>query len=189
MEEQKRVLIRGQRIQLRTTVKSDMELKVKWYNDPEVNRTLILPEKLELQKTYDWFERSQKDESRQDWVIETVDGNAIGVVGIKEINKSNRSGLLYIVIGEKEYWGKGLGLETELWAIHYCFKHLNLHRVLGTAVEHNAASIAVIRKVGFHHDGTFRDEYFADGRFYDVHRYSILRDEFYEKHPEFKEML
>jgi RimJ/RimL family protein N-acetyltransferase len=188
MEEEKKVLIRGQRIQLRTTVKSDMELKVKWYNDPEVNRTLILPEKLELQKTYEWFERAQKDESREDWVIETRDGEAIGVVGIKEIKKNNRSGLLYIVIGEKEYWGKGLGLEAELLTIHYGFKHLNLHRVLGSALENNPASIAVMEKVGFHHDGISRDEYFANGRFYDVHRYSILGHEFYEKHPEFEEM-
>jgi len=188
MEEEKKVLIRGQRIQLRTTVKSDMDLKVKWYSDPEVNKTLVLPEKLELQRTYEWFELAQEDESREDWVIETYQGIPIGVIGIKQINRNNKSGQLYVVIGEKEYWGKGLGFEAELLAVHYGFKHLGLHRVLGSALENNPASIAVVKKVGFHHDGTSRDDYFANGRFYDVHRYSILRDEFYEKHPEFKEM-
>ncbi len=187
MKEEKKVIIRGQRIQLRKTVREDMELKVRWYNDPEVNKTLVLPEKLELKKTYEWFERVQQGDSREDWIIETLDGKAIGLIGIKEINENNKSGLLYIVIGDKNYWGKGLGYEAELLAIHYGFKHLKLHRVLGGALENNPASIAVINKIGFHHDGTSRDEYFADGMYYDFHRYSILEDEFYQKHPELKE--
>ncbi len=187
MGEDKRVLIRGEHIQLRTTVREDMELKVKWYNNPDVNRTLVLPEKPELQKTYEWFEKAQHSDSRQDWVIETLDGKAIGVIGVREINKNNRSGLLYIVIGEKDYWGKGLGYEAELLAIHYCFKNLRLHRVLGTALENNPASIAVVNKIGFHHDGVSRDEYFIDGRYYNLNRYSIFKEEFYQKHPEFRE--
>jgi RimJ/RimL family protein N-acetyltransferase len=187
MREEKQVLIRGERIQLRTAAKEDMKLKVMWYNDPEVNRTLVFPEKLELQKTYEWFEHARRSGSREDWMIETLDGEAIGVIGIKEINKNNNSGLLYIVIGEKKYWGKGLGCEAELLAIHYCFKYLKLHRVLGGALENNPASIAVINKIGFHHDGISRDEYFADGRYYNFNRYSILEDEFYQRHPELKE--
>lgn len=187
--EKKKVLIKGKNIQLRTTVKSDMELKVKWYSDPDVNKTLVLPEMLELDKTYEWFEKVQKDSRRLDMVIETLDGIAIGVIGLKNINKNNRSALLYIVIGEKEYWGKGLGLEAELLAIHYAFKELVLHRVLGTALENNPASIKVCEKVGFVLEGTSRDDYCKDGKFYNVHKYSILKDEFYEKHPEFNKQI
>lgn len=185
--EEKKVLIKGKNIQLRTTVKSDMELKVRWYNDPDVNKTLVLPEKLELNKTYEWFEKIQKDINRLDLIIETIKGVPIGVIGLKNINKNNHSALLYIVIGEKDYWGKGLGLEAELLAIHYGFEALGLHRVLGTALENNPASIAVCRKVGFVLEGTSRDDYYKDGKFYNVHKYSILKDEFYDKHPQFKE--
>ncbi len=185
MKDEKNVVIKSERIQLRTAVKTDMDLKVKWYNDPDVKKTLVLPEKLELQKTYEWFERAQRSDTREDWVIETIDGKAIGLIGLREINKNNNSGLLYIVIGEKDYWGKGIGYEAELLAIHYCFKHLKLHRVLGSALENNPASIAVINKIGFHQDGTLRDEYFANGRYYGLNRYSIFEDEFYKKHPEF----
>ncbi len=184
--EEKKVLIKGKSIQLRTTVKSDMELKVRWYSDPDVNKTLVLPEKLELDKTYEWFEKTQQDTSRLDMVIETPEGAPIGVIGLKNINKNNRSALLYIVIGEKNYWGKGLGLEAELLAIHYGFEGLGLHRVLGTALENNPASIAVCKKVGFVLEGTSRDDYYKDGKFYNVHKYSILKDEFYDKHPEYR---
>lgn len=186
--EEKKVLIKGKNIQLRTTTKSDMDLKVRWYNDPDVNKTLVLPEKLELNKTYEWFEKAQKDTNRFDMVIETIDGIPIGVIGLKNINKNNRSALLYIVIGEKDHWGKGLGLEAELLAIHYGFEALELHRVLGTALENNPASIAVCKKVGFFLEGTSRDDYYKDGKFFNVHKYSIRRDEFYEKHPAYKKI-
>ena len=61
MESEKKILIRGTKIQIRNSLKKDMLLKVKWYNDKDVNQTLVLPETLELQKTYEWFERTQKD--------------------------------------------------------------------------------------------------------------------------------
>lgn len=187
MEEGKQVLIRGEQIQLRIAVRADIELKVRWYNDPDVSKTLVLPEKLELQKTYEWFKSVQRSDTRKDWVIETLEGKAIGLIGIKEINKNNKSGSLYIVIGEKDYWGKGIGYEAEMLAIHYCFKHLGLHRVTTGILENNPKSITIINKIGFLHDGIFRDEYFADNRYYNLHRYSILESEFYQKHPEFRE--
>ncbi len=188
MEQEKKIITRGTKIQLRNIEKSDLTLKIKWYNDPEVNKTLVLPELLELQKTYEWFDRLQKDNRRQEWVIETHEGKPLGIIGIKKLNRQNRSGHLYIVIGEKDYWGKGIGFEAEVLAIHYCFKHFNLHKVTGTALPNNPGSIAVTRKVGFHHEGTLRDDYYAHGRYYDVHIYSLLYDEFYEKHPEYKDM-
>ena len=186
MAGEKKILIQGKRIRLRTAVKDDMKMKVRWYNDPQVNKTLILPERLELDRTYRWFEQAEKDSSRRDWVIETLRGKPIGFVGIKQINTNNRSGLLYIVIGDKRYWGKGLGFESELLAVHYAFQKLGLHKVRGSALEINAASLALMKKVGFKQEGTLRDEYFKDGRFFDVHIFSILRSEFYRKHPELR---
>jgi len=188
MESEKKILIRGTKIQIRNSLKKDMLLKVKWYNDKDVNQTLVLPETLELQKTYEWFERTQKDNSREEWIIETHEEEPIGIVGIKDINQNNLSGHLYIVIGEKKYWGKGIGYEAEILAIHYGFTHLKLHKITGAAMENNPGSIAVIKKVGFHQDGTQRDEYYAHDRYYAVHIYSLLYDEFYEKHPEYKDM-
>jgi RimJ/RimL family protein N-acetyltransferase len=188
MEPEKGFLIRGEKIQIRNTVKSDLIHKVKWYNDPEVNRTLVLPETLELQKTYEWFERTQQDKSREEWIIETHDCKPIGIVGIKDINQNNLSGHLYIVIGEKDFWGKGIGYEAELLAIHYAFTNIKLHKVTGAAMENNPGSIRVINKIGFQQEGTLRDEYFSDNRYYDVHIYGILKNEFYKKHRQFKDM-
>jgi RimJ/RimL family protein N-acetyltransferase len=140
MREEKQVLIRGERIQLRAAVKEDMKLKVMWYNDPEVNRTLVLPEKLELKKTYEWFERAQQGDSREDWIIETLDGKAIGLIGIKEINKNNNSGLLYIVIGEKNTGEKVWDTKRNCWQYIIASSTLN-------CTECWAAHLKIIRRV------------------------------------------
>ena len=44
------MIIEGDGIRLRPLQKSDIELKVKWYNDPVVNTTIIIEETLELEK-------------------------------------------------------------------------------------------------------------------------------------------
>ena len=55
--ETKKPIVIGDRLQLRGTVRDDIPMKVRWYNDPDVNKTLVLPETLELEKSYQWFDR------------------------------------------------------------------------------------------------------------------------------------
>ena len=100
--------IAGERDRLRPLEKSDLEYRVKWFNDPEVSENLILDEKLNLEKTIKWFDSAQKDESRRDFVIETVDKQSIGFIGFRKISEQNRSACVYIVIGKKSYWAKVL---------------------------------------------------------------------------------
>ncbi len=42
---------KGETVRIRPLGKDDMELKVKWYNDPAINQTLIIEEPLELEKS------------------------------------------------------------------------------------------------------------------------------------------
>jgi len=96
----------GERVRLRPLEKDDLENRVRWFNDPEVSENLILDEKLNIEKTIKWFDCAQKDESRRDFVIETVDKQPIGFIGFRKISKKNLSACVYIVIGEKKLLGE-----------------------------------------------------------------------------------
>ena len=54
----------GNTIRLRPMEKRDMECRVKWFNDPDVNETLFLDAELNLEKTLDWFDKAVRDETR-----------------------------------------------------------------------------------------------------------------------------
>ncbi|EPJ51228.1 MAG: acetyltransferase, putative [Osedax symbiont Rs2] len=53
----------------------------------------------------------------------------IGYAGIVSINQLNRKGEYFILIGELEYWGRGLGTQITGATTDYAFNSLGLHRI------------------------------------------------------------
>ncbi len=176
--------ISGSQIDLRTMEKGDLANKVRWYNDPEVNKTLLLEEKFELDKSLKWFETAKDDKSRRDFVIETRDSRAVGLIGLLHISKMHETAECYGVIGEKEFWGKGIGTESHLLLIDWAFKNLGLHKIWADIRAENTAIIKIIQKLGFEVEGTLREEKLIRGKRIDVVRIGLLRDEFYRANPE-----
>ncbi|MFA5252084.1 MAG: hypothetical protein WC454_05825, partial [Phycisphaerae bacterium] len=75
------IAITGDHIVLRPLNKADIENRVRWFNDPDVRKTLIISERFELGKTIGWFEKMQADDSRVELIIETPQNAPVGVVG------------------------------------------------------------------------------------------------------------
>jgi RimJ/RimL family protein N-acetyltransferase len=132
--------------------KDDLPLKVAWYNDPEIRETLILNEILELGKTIQWFEAVKDSQSRLDLIIETLEGKPIGVTGFIEIESENQSAEIFIVVGEKNYWAKGVMYEAHKLLIEWGFVNLPITRIFGVCKLNNIGSIVTLKKLGFQQD-------------------------------------
>ena len=158
--------------------RADVENKVKWFNDPDINKTLLMEEKLDLDKSLEWFERTRNDSSRRDFAIESRQGRPIGIISLVHISDVNRTAEIYIVIGEKDYWGKGVMLEAECLLIDWAFNSLKLEKIWADAVVNNTASIITMKKIGFQIEGTLRKERFLRGQRIDVIRLGLLKEEF-----------
>jgi RimJ/RimL family protein N-acetyltransferase len=167
--------------------KTDVPYKVKWFNDPEVNKTLLMEEKLDLKRSLEWFERSRKDTSRRDLVIESTEGEPIGIMALVHIDEADGTAECFCVIGDKAYWGKGIGTEVHLLLADWAFKDLGLYKIWAYIRPENAAIINVIKRVGFKIEGTLREEKCIDGKRIDIVRIGLLRREFYALHPELEE--
>jgi len=107
-----------------------------------------------------------------------VDGNHIGNVGLHGIDRANRKASLGIVIGEKEYWSKGLGTDAMATVLRYAFERLRLHKVNLDVMDYNERAIRVYERCGFVREGVRRDELWKRGRFVNLVRMSILETEF-----------
>lgn len=176
------MIIEGDIIRLRTMEKSDLELKVRWYNDPDVNKTLIIEELLELDKSLKWFDKAKDDDSRRDFVIETLDGEPIGITGLLGINCKHGTAECTCVIGEKKFWGKGLGSIVHSLLLQFAFEELGLNKVWGTVYTNNVAIIRIVEKLGFKIEGTLRQEKMIAGKRIDLHRIGVLKKEFTPLH-------
>jgi RimJ/RimL family protein N-acetyltransferase len=175
--------IEGENIVLRSIQKNVMINKVRWFNDPQVNKTLLLEESLDLNKTLKWFEEHAGDDTRQEFIVENKQGESIGITGLVHINLKHGTAECYCIIGEKAYWGKGLGTEVHKMLFDWGFKNLNLNKIWADIRTENIAIIKVIERLGFKVEGTLRQERRIEGKYIDVVRIGLLRGEFYQLFP------
>jgi len=75
------------------------------------------------------------------------------------------------------------GSESIQLALRYAFCELNLHGLHLTVIDYNERAIALYKKMGFQHEGVFRQFGWRDGKRYDMHLYGILRPEWEIKNP------
>ena len=171
----------GSRIYLRSLQKKDLTEKyLVWLNHPDINRYLesgIFPSTNEtLEKFYEAV-----GQSRDQVILAIVDKKTnrhLGNVKLGPINWVHRKATFGILIGEKQFWGKGICEEVTRLTVEYGFYKLNLNRIdLGVYAEHTAA-IRSYEKVGFKVEGRLRKDLFHEGQFKDRLWMGLLRSEY-----------
>jgi RimJ/RimL family protein N-acetyltransferase len=157
-----------------------------WLNDPEVTRYLetgIFPTSQEDLEHYYESLRGSRDQVL--FAIEELTRKQhIGNVKLGPIHWVHRSATLGILIGEKAYWGKGVGQEATRLMVEYGFFRLNLNRInLGVFADHESA-IRCYTKAGFKVEGHFRQALFRDGAYKDHLWMAVLRSEYFDMRRE-----
>lgn len=115
-------------------------------------------------------------------LVDKQSGKAIGIVGLYQINSQVRSAEFRILIGDKNFWGKGIGTECTNILVDYAFRNLNLNKVWLGVNEENLGAVKSYEKAGFVKEGKLRQEVYRNNKYYDAIRMSILRSE-WEKMP------
>ncbi len=171
---------------IRPLTADDLVYRVQWYNDPAIRETLILDQPLELDKTMEWFKTIEHLFTRLDLVIENADEKPIGMTGLREIDLQNKSAGIYMVLGDKAFWGQGIMYDVHLCLLNYVFRNMNLTTIWANILSNNIASYVTLKKVGFSRLAVLRNEFFRDAVYYDIYRVAVSSSDFYRKHPELK---
>lgn len=74
-------------------------------------------------------------------------------------------------------WGQGYMQEALAAIFDFGFKHMDLHRIYAEIHPDNAASIAVVERLGMLYEGTHREQGYWGGEFHDLRSYAVLRNE------------
>lgn len=174
----KNITLTGDHIRLRPLTKDDLPLKVQWYNDPDIRKTLILDETLELGKTVQWFETVKDSDLRLDLIIETESSISIGLISLVNIDCKQKTAEIVLVIGDKEYWGKGVMFEAESLLVQWAFQKNGIGKIWAQTQPENVASLITMRKLGFKIEGTLRKEKIIGGQRIDIVHLGLLPEEF-----------
>ena len=172
----------GDHIRLRPLTEADMIFKVKWYNDSAVRKTLVIDEIFYLAGTQSWFGRLADNDTRADFLIESLEGEPLGITGLIDIDRKNRTVQCYCVIGEKSFWGKGLGTEIHSVLFQWGFETFDIEKIWAHIRTNNTAIFRVVEKLGFKIEGTLRQDTIVDGQRIDLYHIGLLCDEFVPAH-------
>ncbi|MGE5474844.1 MAG: GNAT family N-acetyltransferase [Ignavibacteriales bacterium] len=174
-------MIKSEKVVIRPAERNDLELIQKWYNDDEVMywasgaRPDMMVSMDFLEEV--WLEKSFTDYSVR-MMIETIEGNSIGIIGFRDLNQQERRCRMLIFIGEKDYWGKGYGTDAIKGFLKFLFKRWNLNRVEADTWEGNHRAVEAYKKCGFKEEGRLRKARYVDGEYKDEIILGILKDEF-----------
>lgn len=169
--------LKGNTIYLRSLLESDVEDNyIKWLNDHEVvqfnshGRFPFTKEKL-LE-----YVRLVKH-SNEMLVLAIIDIKSekhIGNISLQSINWIDRNAEIAFMLGEKDFWSKGIMYEAGTMVIKHAFAELNLHRVhCGTSSE-NISMQKLAIKLGMKKEGERIDAIFKNGNYYSIYEYGII---------------
>lgn len=163
------IRIDGENIFLRRLTEEDAtEDYVRWMNDPEINQYLesrFYKQSIESCKAF--IRSVSNDNNYQFGIFLKETGKHIGNIKIGSINHYHKYADIGFLIGEKQYWGRGIATEAIKLATDYAFNTLKLHKLWGGAYSPNIGSVKAFIKNGYEQEGIKRSQYLCHGEYVD----------------------
>jgi RimJ/RimL family protein N-acetyltransferase len=172
-------MVTGERVYLRLMEEKDIPYKVRWVNDPDVRRTLILSYPISEIGTKQWLHSIASDKTRRDFIVCLLENDfPIGFCGFVNIDTKNSKAEMYMAVGHKEYWGKGFAADISKVLMEYGFEELGMNRIYSYVWSENERMINLNKKFGYVTEGLLREDIFSHGEFRSSYMMSILKDEY-----------
>lgn len=167
------VLLETARLRLRPRVIEDADALFHGFADPVQMEYWSGPPHKDVSETRAEFARSSPEWRR--WAI-TLKGSdtAIGVVAAGEKRQGNVTEIGYVLL--REHWGGGIAREAVTAVIDRIFAE-GQRRVFADTDPDNAASRALLEKLGFKLEGYLRAEWETHLGVRDTTLYGLLKDE------------
>jgi RimJ/RimL family protein N-acetyltransferase len=168
------------RIYLRALEFSDYKISIQWRKDFQISDML------------GGMRHFVSEENEKKWVEDTIfqkqdiklavclkeNDLYIGLVSMTDINYINRSCQSHILIGDKNYWGKGYACEALKELLAFMFYERGINRIGANVLENNIQSIKMHEKLGYKKEGLLRQVVYKNGEFKNQYIFSILRTDF-----------
>ena len=145
-------MITGNKVKLRDKRLADALDDYTWRADPELAQldaspllTVTFPQYLLEYAS----ELRYPSSTRHPFAVETLDDRHIGNCVYYNINDTKDEAELGIMIGARDYWDKGYGVDVVTTLVSYIFRQTNLKRVYLKTLDSNRRAQKCFQKCGF----------------------------------------
>jgi RimJ/RimL family protein N-acetyltransferase len=175
-------MIRGLKTVSRPIESADQAFIHQLNADPVVRGNVVgwdFPSSLAHQNK--WFSDSVPSSTHR-WIVEDLEGNALGLTGLWDVDWHNRNAMTALKLGgEVPQRGRGFGTDAVMAMMAFAFYDVGLDRLYGAILETNAASIMLYtRRCGWTIEGTSRNHVWRHGGFVNLLQVGVLRADFDE---------
>jgi|TARA_Y100000746_G_C15378275_1_gene397131 ribosomal-protein-alanine N-acetyltransferase len=157
-----------------------------WLNDPELNRfSQRAGENFSIDDIKEYIDVSNMSNNillLGIFLNESM--KHIGNIQLRYFDKKNGLAEISTLLGEKDYWGKGVIVEAARNLINFGFNELNIHKFVLGNIAPNRASSFKSTTLGARLEGTRRAHFLFESKYVDVLEYGLLKEDFYKTFPE-----
>jgi len=175
------VFLEGDSVTLHPVEEADAEFLQRLVNDPQVRPGIGATEPVTLAEEREFVESVGDGDDVQ--FLVRAGGERVGTIGLSRLSSAHGNAEVGYFFAP-DAWGNGYATDATRTVVAYAFEERRLHKVYARAFAFNDASMRVLEKTGFEHEGTHRDQVFVNGEHVDVHRYGLLADEWRATGPD-----
>lgn len=173
--------IETRRLVVRTVCAADVDALMSVNGDDDVTRFLPYATWQTPDDGHAWLARMQAlmdaGTAQQFVIAERTAGTPIGTCLLFRHDEPSRRAELGYALA-RAYWGRGLMREALAALLGCAFGPMALRRLEAEVDPENAASNALLLRLGFRCEGQLRARWQAKGRIYDTRLYGLLAQEF-----------
>lgn len=166
---------------LREQCLSDTAAFFEYYTDPKVAQYILASNpknhaeaSTEIQYCRDLFYQRHGIY----WTIARKDNDRmIGAIGLYINNFHHRAEICYDL--SRAYWRQGIMTRVIHRVLMYAFLHIGVNRMEALTMKENIASMGVLEKNGFAHEGQLRNYRYFQGRSHDVEMFGLTPEMYF----------
>ena len=148
-----------------------------WTNDPAVMEPLELQAGVWTPRS--WEKQVIKSNNRDKFSFGIEERRSSTMIGYETVQISRTNvALLGVAIGDRDWWGKGVVVESRAAVLDFLFRERECARAWGIVFARNFPSISNYLMLGFQHEGTLRrQQWLPNAERGDAMVFGILREE------------
>ena len=150
-----------------------------WVNDNEVTEHLMGGAYYyNEEELYAYYKKNLDSSDIFFAIIENETQRYIGTARIYNINWINKTAVRGIMLGDKDVWGKGYGIEVINLISQYAFNTLNLNKLRSATLVENIGIHKVNQKAGYQKEGEGREEFYRNGTYHNIYYWGLTRADY-----------
>lgn len=151
----------------------DLPMILSWRNHESIRRFMLTQHEIDLEEHRNWFSAAKMDATRRLLIVE--DGAIpLGFVQLSHVTASGVADWGFYVRPDAP---RGSGLKLGKAALNYAFCELMLHKICGSVIQSNKASISFHQRLGFAKEGVLRDQQNIAGVYHSLVCFGMIAHE------------